>query len=145
MILCDVNILVYAFRKDLPQHENYRSWLEREVGSPRSFAMSDLVISGFMRVVTHAGAFKQPSRLEHAIAFAEALLKRANCVRVAPGPRHWSIFTDLCRKTRASGNAIPDAYLAALAIESGSELISADRSFASYPGLQWRNPVADGS
>lgn len=145
MILCDVNILVCAFRKDLPRHERYRSWLEREVGSPRSFAMSDLVLSGFMRVVTHPRAFKQPSRLEEAVAFAEVLLGRANCVRIAPGPRHWSIFTDLCRKTRATANDIPDAYLAALAIESGCEWISSDRGFANYPGLRWRDPVADGS
>lgn len=144
MILCDVNILVHASRKDFPQHALHRSWLEREVGSPRSFATSDLVVSDFMRVVTHPRTFKQPSRLKQAVAFAGALLERANCVRVAPGPRHWSIFIDLCRTTRAVGNAIPNAYLAALAIESGCDWISADRSFAAYPGLRWRNPVAGG-
>lgn len=62
---------------------------------------------------------------------------------VAPGPRHWEIFDRVCRAVDAKGNLVPDAYLAALAIESGSEWITSDRDFSRFPGLRWRHPFAD--
>jgi hypothetical protein len=62
---------------------------------------------------------------------------------VSPGPRHWGIFADLCRKANARGHLVPDAYLAALAIESGSEWITTDRGYARFPGLRWRHPLDD--
>src|SRR5438477_407916 len=71
----------------------------------------------------------------------DALRARPNCVPIAPGPRHWEVFTGLCRRAGARGNLVPDAYLAALAIESGSEWITADRGFARFPGLRWRHPL----
>ncbi len=62
-------------------------------------------------------------------------------VPIAPGPRHWGIFAGLCRTTGVRGNLVPDAYLAARAIESGSEWISTDRDYARFPGLRWRHPL----
>lgn len=69
------------------------------------------------------------------------LRARPNSAPVAPGPRHWDLFASLCRRAGAKGNLVPDAYLAALAIESGSEWITTDRGFARYPGLRWRHPL----
>ena len=71
----------------------------------------------------------------------EALRSLPNCVLMAAGPRHWSIFTRLCRNSVAQGNLIPDAYLAALAIESGSEWITTDRDFGRFAGLRWSTPT----
>jgi len=65
-----------------------------------------------------------------------------SCVPVVPGPRHWSIFCRLCREASTRGNRIPDAFLAALAIESGSEWITTDRGFGRFPGLRWRHPLS---
>ncbi len=59
----------------------------------------------------------------------------------APGPRHWEIFVRLCRAVRVKGNLVQDAYLAALAIESGSEWITTDRDYSRFPGLRWRHPL----
>jgi hypothetical protein len=70
--------------------------------------------------------------------FAGTLLDLPHCRIIQPGPRHWTIFRDLCRKTNASGNLLPDAWLAALAIEHGCEWITTDRDFAGFPGLRWR-------
>jgi len=78
------------------------------------------------------------------LAFADALRSQPNAVIVAPGPRHWEIFDRLCRHVEARGNLVPDAYLAALAIESGSEWITAVRDFSRFPGLRWRHPLAAG-
>jgi toxin-antitoxin system PIN domain toxin len=141
MILCDVNIYIYAARIDSPDHDRYQRWLEDVIERNEAFGVSDLVLSSFMRIVTKAGIFDIPSTVDEAIGFATALLERPNCVLLSPGPRHWGIFVDLCRKVNAKGNLVPDAYLAALAIESGSEWISADRDYARFPGLRWRHPL----
>jgi hypothetical protein len=87
--------------------------------------------------------FRQPTPLGTALAFAELLRSQPNCVPVAPGPRHWDIFTQLCRAAGVKGNLVPDAYLAALAIESGSEWITTDRDFGRFRGLRWRHPLDD--
>ncbi len=141
MLLCDVNVLVYAHREDAAGHEVYRQWLVGVVESAQSFAYSELVLSGFVRVVTHPKVFVDPTPLPDALAFAEAVRSQPNAVHVQPGDRHWSIFDDLCRRTGVKGNAVPDAYLAALAIESGSEWITADRGFGRFKGLRWRHPL----
>ena len=59
---------------------------------------------------------------------------------MTPGPRHWEIFARLCRESEARGNLVPDAYLAALAIESGCEWVTTDRDFSRFPGLRWKTP-----
>ena len=142
MLLLDVNVLVYAHRQDLDEHPLYRTWLERLVGSDAAFGMADLVLSGFLRIVTNPRIFASPTPIEVAIGFAEGLRALPNCVLVAPGPRHWSIFCRICREAGAKGNLVPDAFLAALAIESGSEWITADRGFSRFPGLRWRHPLS---
>ena len=141
MQLIDVNVLVYAFRRDAPGHPSYHQWLKDCLSSDQAFGMTDLVLSGFLRVVTHPRIFTPPSPLEAAQRLAEEIRAQPNCVAVNPGPRHWEIFTRLCRTAKAKGNLVPDAYLAALAIESGSEWITTDRDFSRFPGLRWRHPL----
>ena len=140
MLLLDVNVLVHAYREDAPRHAPVRAWLEGLVYSDSAFALSDLVLSGFLRVVTHPRIFTPPTPLEQALEFAEALRAQPNCVVLSPGDRHWSIFTRLCREGDARGNLVPDAYLAALAVESGSQLVSTDWDFARFEDLDWRAP-----
>lgn len=111
------------------------------VGGPAAFGMAELVLSGFVRAVTHPKVFETPLTPAQALDACAAVRSRSNCVIVSAGDRHWAIFDDLCRKTRGKGNHVPDAYLAALAIESGSELVTADRGFARYPGLRWSHPL----
>lgn len=141
MILCDVNVLVYAFRGDLPEHGRYRDWLTEAITGESPFGHSDLVASGFLRIVTHPRGFLEPSATLEAIRFVDAMRSRPNAVHVRPGAQHWPIFRRLCEGTAARGNLVADAFLAALAIESGSEWITADRDFARFPGLSWRHPL----
>ena len=141
MLLTDVNVLVYAHRRDIPEHRRYRDWLESAINSDLAYGMSDLILSGFLRIVTHPRIFHEPSPFDKAFAFAVELRSRPNCVDIRPGDRHWDIFENLCRESGAKGNLIPDAYLAALAIESGSEWITTDRDFARFKDLKWRHPL----
>ena len=140
MILVDVNVLVYAHRRDALDHARFREWLEGTVNAERAYGMSDLVLSGFLRIVTHPRVFQEPTPQAAALAFASQVRARPNCVSVTPGPRHWEIFTGLVGETGAKGNLVPDAYLAALAIESGSDFITTDRDFARFKSLRWRHP-----
>ena len=142
MRLPDVNVLVYAHREDAVPHVEHRAWVEAMALGPEAFGLCDQVLSGFLRVVTHPRIFDPPSPLAEAIRFVEALRSRPNAVRVVPGPRHWSLFTGLCRNVEARGNLVPDAWFAALAIECGGEWITTDRDYARFPGLRWRHPLA---
>ena len=142
MLLFDANVLVYAFRQDIPDSDRYAVWLEDIINSEMAFAVSDLVLSGFIRIVTHPRILSPPATMDEALAFTETIRSQPQCVTVSPGPRHWRIFTRLCKQAGARGNLVPDAYLAAMAIESGSEWITTDRDFARFPGLRWRHPFS---
>ncbi|MFQ5549609.1 MAG: type II toxin-antitoxin system VapC family toxin [Gemmatimonadales bacterium] len=140
MVLCDVNVFVYAFRIDSPKHDACRTWLVERLAGPENFAYSELVLSSVVRVVTHPRIFHQPSTLEAAFGFIEAVRTAPTALPVVPGRRHWDIYRKLCVESEARGNLSADAYLAALAIEHGCEWISTDRGFARFPQLKWRVP-----
>jgi len=140
VILTDVNILVYAHRKDLPEHKVFSAWLGEEMESGRGYGVCDATLTGFLRVVTNGRVFSDPTPLRVALNFTDTLRDHAAAIHVSPGARHWQLFRDLCVAIGARGNDIPDAYLAALAIESGSELLTVDRGFGRFPGLRWSCP-----
>ncbi|MFQ5741196.1 MAG: type II toxin-antitoxin system VapC family toxin [Acidobacteriota bacterium] len=139
MILPDVNLLIHAFRSDTDDHHRARGWLDRVINGDSRYGMAPQVLSGVIRIVTHRRIFARPSALDEAFNFCEALLQ-PHCVVVRPGARHWEIFARLCREADARGNLVPDAWLAALAIESGCDWITLDRDYARFPGLHWRTP-----
>ncbi len=145
MILFDVNVLLNAHRVEQPDHELARDLLQRTVMDARPFALSELVLSSFVRIATHRRALNPPTPLGDALGFCEGLRSRPNARVVAPGPRHWTLFADLCRGFDAVGNLAADAYLAALAIESGCRWISFDRDFARFHELDWSSPSDLGS
>jgi toxin-antitoxin system PIN domain toxin len=136
-------VLVCAFREVAPDHIRYREWLTAAAESDEPFGISELVLSGFVRVATHPRIFSPPTPIERALEFATALKTQPNAVVISPGARHWEIFERLCVAAGAKGNLVADAYLAALAIESGSEWITTDRDFSRFPGLRWRHPLTD--
>jgi uncharacterized protein len=141
MLLPDVNVLVNAFLESAPAHGTDRRWLESVVNGPSRFGMSELVVSGFLRVVTHPRIQRVPTPPTVALAFVSAVVASPKCVRVRPGSRHLSIFSQLVSEVGATGNLVPDAFHAALAIESGSTWVTNDRGFARFPGLRWQLPA----
>src|SRR5215469_6719607 len=99
MKLLDVNVLVYAHREDAPQHTDYRAWLEQLLSGSERFGVVDLVLSGFLRVVTHPKIFDPPTDPDLALQFVQTIRESAEHVLIAPGPEHWSIFTRLVRES----------------------------------------------
>jgi uncharacterized protein len=141
VLLLDVDVLVHAHRPDAPDHSKYRTWLESTLGADSPYGVSDLVLSGFLRTVTHPRVFREPTPLETALSFVTEGRDRPNAVGIAPGPRHWEIFTRFCQECGVRGNLDPDAWLAALAVESGCERVTTDRDFARFPCIRWRRPL----
>lgn len=137
----DVNVLVYAHRREAPDHASYRDWLDDARAAAEPLGLSDIVASGFLRVVTHPRIFKEPTPIATAFRFLNVVRDSPATVSVTPGERHWPIFAELCQGRNARGNSVPDVFLAALAIEQGATWISADRGFAGFPGLRWRHPL----
>ena len=137
----DVNVLVDAMRTDAPRHQAVAAWLRGVLAGAEAVGLSELVLSGAVRILTHPHVFDPPTPLAIAIEFANALHASANVVSLRPGDRHWEIFAALCMGANAKGNLVADAYHAALAIEHGATWITNDRDFARFPGLRWRHPL----
>jgi toxin-antitoxin system PIN domain toxin len=140
MIAPDVNVLVDAFREDSPHHGRVGAWLRRVLSEPAPVVFFEPVFAGFLRVVTHPRIFDPPAPIDAALAFVAALRRQPNALVRRPGTRHFEIFETLCRTADARGNLVADAYLAALAIESGCTWITSDRDYSRFPRLDWKTP-----
>ena len=140
MILPDVNVLLYAFRRDSQRHAEYHRWLENLINGDEAYGMAPQVLASVVRISTHARIYRQPSKLEDALDFCRTLMQPDTCTVVRPGERHWEIFASLCRKSLAMGNLVQDAWFAALAIETGCQWVTTDRDYARFPGLRWSTP-----
>jgi toxin-antitoxin system PIN domain toxin len=140
MILPDVNVLIYAFRADVPQHGVCRAWLNGMISGDARFGLSPLVLSAVVRITTDRRIYSQPSTAEEALGFCDDLLGQPHCQVFEPGERHWAILRRLCLHTGTGGRRVTDAWLAALAIVWGCEWVTLDRDYARFPGLRWAVP-----
>lgn len=133
MLLLDVNVLVGAQRNDSsPRSQVMREWLEEALTGHRVIGLSEFALSAMVRIVTHPRIFEQPTTPSQALAFADALIGAPQASVVRPGARHWAVFAALVSDHRLRGNDVPDASYAALAIEHGATLVTADRGFRRF-------------
>ena len=145
MLLPDVNVLVYAHIEDSTRdHDKYADWVTRMATGPEPFALSVLVLAGFVRVVTNPQVFDPPSTIDRCFAFVSSLVERPTARIVGPGPDHLDIFERLCRESGATGKLVADAHHAAIAVEHGCTMVSTDADFARFPGLRWQHPLRPG-
>ncbi|MGB3787832.1 MAG: type II toxin-antitoxin system VapC family toxin [Phormidesmis sp.] len=139
MYLCDVNIYVNAHREENVGHEFYHQWLTEQLQGNTTFLYCDWILSSFVRIVTHPRIYKKPTSLEQALVFASRIRSQPNTLGVMPGSGYWQIFEQLCLESGSTGNLVPDAGLAALAIEADAIWVSADRDFKKFePTLAWQ-------
>jgi toxin-antitoxin system PIN domain toxin len=130
MILPDVNVLIYAFRPEVPEHRRCRQWLQSVVDADARFGISPLALGAVARVTTNRRTYANASSFDDALRFCDYLLDQPHCQVVEPRERHWDIFKRLCVETESRGPHVTDAWYAALAIEWGCEWITLDRDFA---------------
>lgn len=140
MDFLDVNVLVGAYRRDADDHARLSRYVQSLVNGHEPFAVPSIVLSGLVRIVTHPRIFNPPSPMDDVLQFALQLRTQSHCLVAVAGERHWEIFAELCLHGNARGSLVSDAYLAAMAIEMGAELVTNDRGFGRWPGLHWRQP-----
>jgi len=142
MLLPDVNVLIYVhFEYIIPEQDEYARWLTRSATRPEPFALSVLILSGFVRIATNPRIFDPPSTLENAFAFVSSLVERPTARIVGPGPNHLEIFERLCREAGATGKLVADAQHMATAVEHGCTLVSTDSDFNRFAGVRWHHPL----
>lgn len=141
MILVDANILLYAEDALNLQHDKAREWWDATLSGAAPVCLCWPVVSAFIRIGTNPRVFKNPLSLKQASARVDSWFKQP-CVRmVEPTDRHWPIFKKLLLDGQATGNLVTDAHLAALAMEYGCQMVSADADFSRFPKLKWYNPL----
>ena len=142
MIVIDVNLLLYAYTPNSLSHKKAVAWLETTLSQDESIGLPWQVISAFIRIVTNRKmpGFSRP--VEEAITAVEEWLEQPNVRVLTPGDGHWPIFRRMIVEGQASGDLVSDAQIAAMTIEYGRVLYSADRDFSRFPGLRWVNPLS---
>lgn len=140
MILPDVNILLPAFRPEMPLHAESRAWLMAQLDAARAIALADVVATAIVRIATSRRVFTEPSPASAAVEFVDALREHPHVWPVAAGPRHWPLMREAIENSHATADLVSDAHLAALALEHGCRLATRDRDFARFEGLDWFDP-----
>jgi hypothetical protein len=143
VILVDANLLVYARVSDLSQHRKARRWLDSQLNSTVAIGMPWPSLLGFLRVTTNPRIFARPLSLAAAWGAIDEWLDWPPVWIPSPGSAHREILGRVLRRARSHSNLVPDAHLAALAIEHGLMLYSADGDFARFDELKWRNPLTE--
>ncbi len=143
MILPDVNVLVYAYRREAPDHERYATWLDGLVGGADDLALVDVVLTGFVRIVTNPRIMADPAPTKEALGFVDVLRTARRARWLPPTVAAWGHLAGIvAADPQVRGNLVPDAWLAALAMAHGCRLATADRGVARFEGLRWFTPVA---
>jgi len=141
VIALDTNVLVYAHRPEMSEHEAARAALRRLTEEP-AWGLPWPVAHEFVRVVSEPRWFVDPTPLEHALAAIAALLRAPGCRALGEGSGHWKRLTEIALTGRAAQAMLYDARIAAICLAHGvNELWTADRDFGRFPGLRTRNPL----
>jgi toxin-antitoxin system PIN domain toxin len=141
VILPDVNVLIYAFRREAVDHMRYADWLADTVATCE-LALVDTVLTGFVRIVTSGRIMADPAPAPIALRFIDALRAAPRARALIPTTASWQRLRAITeRDSQVRGPLIPDAWLASLALSQGCRLATADRGFARFDGLDWFMPV----
>jgi toxin-antitoxin system PIN domain toxin len=141
VILLDANLLIYAKVSDFPQHEAARTWLDQRLNGPTGVALPWPTLLAFVRLVSNPRVFRRPLSVSDAWAQVRDWLALPATWIPTPTDRHSGILEGLMEDA-GKADLIPDAHLAALAMEYGLILQTTDRDFARFRGLRWENPLS---
>ncbi len=142
MIIPDINLLVYAYNLDAPHHTLANTWWKELMEGQQPVGLTWVVCLGFLRLMTNRKILVAPLDANEALSHIHSWCSRPQVQMLQPGPRHLQILQSFSQNRLLSSSLVTDAHLAALAIETQSELHSNDADFARFPGLRWRNPLA---
>jgi len=141
MIVVDANLLIYSYDTDSSDHKKSRAWVEKMFSGAEPVGLPWQTVTAFLRVVTNRRLPGSRLTVEQATQIVEEWLEQPNVRILTAGDEHWSVLKRTMVEGRASGSLVSDAELAALTVEYGGVLYTADRDFARFPGLRWVNPL----
>lgn len=141
MILVDTNLLLYAKVEDMPLHAKARAWLEGRLNDVTGVGIPWQNLNSFVRLISNPRIFSRPLPTSSAWAQVEEWLACPMVWTPEPTERHGEVLGALIPTVGSRPNLLPDAHMAALAMEYGLTLCSADADFARFPGLRWENPL----
>jgi len=141
VILVDANVLIYAHVSSVAQHNGARDWLDQELNGPAPVGLPWASLLAFLRLVTNPRVFEHPEPMTDAWCQVLAWLGCETAWIPQPTERHAEVLGELLALPGVRGNLVPDAHLAALAIEHGLTLCSTDGDFARFRQLRWVNPL----
>lgn len=141
MKLLDVNLLIYAYNADAPQHVRAKEWLEQVFSSPERVGIPIETVTAFLRITTNRRILKKRLSMEQAIAVVDSWLALPQVELVLPSDRYWKLLRRTLLQSQASGDLVPNAMLAASALDTGSTLYTNDRGFSMFADLRWENPL----
>lgn len=142
MILVDANLLIYAIDRDSTHHKAAKRWLESVFSGTEEVGFSWMVLLAFLRVTTHARIMRKPLAPLKALEYVSSWLGQPYAVVVDPTRRHWPVLKNLLEATGTAANLTSDAHLAALALEHGASVHSADHDFKRFAGVKHVDPLA---
>lgn len=143
MILVDANILIYAHVSSFDQHQGARDWLDRQLNGSALVGLPWVSLLAFLRLVTNSRVFEHPESIFDAWVQVRTWLACETVWLPQPTERHAELLGELLALPGVHGNLVPDAHLAALAVEHGLTLCSTDGDFARFRALRWLNPIAN--
>lgn len=138
----DANILLYAEDTLSRHHQKARNWWDEQLSGEETIGLSWTVLSAFIRIGTNSRVYETPLSLEAAISRVQSWMEQPCTREIRTTPDHWIVFQEMLLVSKATGNLVTDAHLAALAIEHGATMASTDSDFARFPRLKWFNPLA---
>ena len=141
MKIPDLNLLVYAVDRESAEHDRALAWWNGALSGSETVGLAWSVLLGFVRLTTNPRVFRSPLSPEEALDYVDRWLGVGVTTVVEPTSRHAAVLRDLLARSGTGGNLVSDAHLAAIAIEHGAELCSADRDFGRFAGLSWVNPL----
>jgi uncharacterized protein len=142
VIVVDANLLIYSYDTDSSHHKKSRAWVEKIFSDVEPVGLPWQTVSAFLRVITNRRRPGSRLTVEQAAEIVEEWRAQPNVRILAPGDEHWSLLKRMMFEGRAPGPLVSDAELVALTVEYGGVLFTADRDFARFPGLRWKNPLS---
>jgi toxin-antitoxin system PIN domain toxin len=144
MILPDANLLLYAEDSLSEHHEAARTWWDAQLSGTETVGLCWPVLTAFIRIGTNPRILRRPLSGKEAIERVQSWFAQPFVRIIQPTEHHWAIFQQMLRSGSATANLVPDAHLAALAVEHNCVLYSADADFSRFRRLNWKNPIRTG-
>jgi toxin-antitoxin system PIN domain toxin len=141
VIVIDANLLIYSYDLDSTYHKKSRAWLEEALSGAEAVGLPWQSVSAFLRVITNRRLSGMRVSLQQAVQVVDEWFQQPNVQMLVPADQHWSVLRQMILEGQASGPLVSDAEIAAITIEHGGVLHTADRDFARFPGLRWKNPL----